>query len=300
LWQLHLRQECARASFSLPILVKPQIALTAAIVLSSVSRLVAGEPDVPLSPGFRSADRQFTNSAPYSSEIEIRRHFGYAVPFPAYALSQEKFRTLVPSDTSTNRTWGLLIWISPEDGARVPEAILSEAQSHQLLCVSAYKSGNNRHPLDRFRLALDAVFNVCQEHRIDRTRIYVSGFSGGSRIASMLGVGYGDLFSGTLSICGVNYYRMTRGAEGEEYPGTYLPAPGALARARKAGRFVLITGETDPNRPSTHVLAEKGFKQDGFRNVLVQEVPGMGHAVPGPSDIRKALDFLENRPDKNK
>ena len=243
----------------------------------------------------KASDRRFTNSAPYSSEAEIQRHFGYAVPFPNYDLALEKFRTLIPADYETNRAWGLLVWISPEDEARIPSDLAAEAQSRQMLLVSAYKSGNGRHPLDRFRLALDGVCNICREYRIDRTRIYVSGFSGGSRIASMLGVAYGDLFSGTLCICGVNFYLATRSSGGENNPATYVPADGALARARKIGRFVLMTGETDPNRSSTHLVAEKGFKQEAFKNLLVLDVQGMGHAIPKREELRHAMEFLENR-----
>jgi predicted esterase len=159
--------------------------------------------------------------------------------------------------------------------------------------VSAYKSGNDRHPLDRFRLALDATCNMCRTYRIDRRRIFIGGFSGGARIASMLGVAYGDVFTGTLCVCGVNFYRALRSPEGEEYPATYSPDPGAWARAKQVGRFVLITGETDPNRRSTKCLAESGFKRDGFKNVRYLEVPGMGHATPDLGLFKSALEFLE-------
>ena len=238
-------------------------------------------------------DRQFTLEAPYGSAAEITRHFGYKVPLPEYDLKGEKFRVIVPEDYSTNATWGLLVWISPENEAYVPESWKAELARHRLLLVSAYKSGNDRHPLDRFRLALDATCNICRNYRIDRQRIYVGGFSGGARMASMLGVAYGDIFTGTLCICGVNFYRSLRSPEGEEYQATYAPDPGAWARAKKVGRFVLVTGETDPNRPNTKYLAESGFKRDGFKRVLYLEVPGMGHAMPELPVLGRALDFLD-------
>lgn len=241
-------------------------------------------------------ERQFTNSAPYSSAQEIARHFGYTVPLPAYDLKLEKFRIIVPEAEGTNRSWGLLVWISPENEARVGEDLRAQLAAHRMLLVCAYKSGNDRHPLDRFRLALDATCNMCRMYRVDPKRIYVGGFSGGSRIASMLAVAYGDLFDGTLCFCGVNYYRPVRDAQGQEYPGTYDPDPGALARARMAGRFVLVTGENDPNRLNTKFLAENGFKRDGFKNVLYVEVPGMGHALPGATVLKQTFDFLEKIP----
>ena len=238
-------------------------------------------------------DRQFTDLAPYASATEITRHFGYAVPLPDYDLKVEKFRLVLPKGYSTNATWGLLVWISPENEAHVPKDLSAELASHRLLLVSAYKSGNDRHPLDRFRLALDATCNMCRKYPIDRKRIFIGGFSGGARIASMLGVAYGDVFTGTLCVCGVNFYRALRGPQGEEYPATYSPDPGAWARAKQVGRFVLITGETDPNRRSTKLLADSRFKRDGFKNVRYEEVPGMGHATPEAGVFRRALDYLE-------
>jgi len=237
-------------------------------------------------------EHQFTNSAPYGSAKEIARHFGYSVSFPEYDLKVEKFRLFVPSGDTTNGAWGLLVWISPENEAHVPEALALELAPHRLLLVSAYKSGNDRLPLDRFRLALDGTCNICRKYPVDRKRIYVGGFSGGSRIASMLGVAYGDIFTGTLCVCGMNFYRSLRSPKADEYPAVYAPDPGAWAQAKQAGRFAFITGETDPNRLNTSVLAQNGFRRDGFKNVLYVEVPGMGHAMPDRQVFRRALDYL--------
>jgi predicted esterase len=242
------------------------------------------------------SDAQFTDLAPYGSAAEITRHFGYKVPLPDYELKQEKFRLIVPEEYSTNAPWGLLVWISPGDDAYVPDGWERELTRHRLLFVSAYKSGNERHPLDRFRLALDATCNVCRKYAIDRQRIYAGGFSGGGRIASMLGVAYGDILTGTLPICGVNFYRALRSPEGEDYPAAYTPDPGAWARAKQVGRFALVTGEKDPSRPNTKCIAQSGFKRDGFKNVLYFEVPGMGHAIPDAAVLKTALDFLDGKP----
>lgn len=199
--------------------------------------------------GARDETQQFTNSAPYGSAAQITRHFGYTVPLPAYDVASERFRVILPKNEETNQALGLLVWISAENNARVSEDLVAQLAAHRLLLVSPLKAGNDRHPLDRFRLALDGACNMCRLYPVDTKRIYVGGFSGGSRIASMLGVAYGDLFAGTLCICGVNFYLDVRGPGGEQYPGTFIPDPGALARAKQVGRFALITGETDPNRP---------------------------------------------------
>lgn len=244
----------------------------------------------------KSPSLQFTQTAPYSDATNLTRHFGYAVPLPEYSLTNESFQVLIPESYSTNGSWGLLVWISPSDDPAIPADWQAELLTHQLLVVSAHRSGNERHPLDRFRLALDATCNMCRRYQVDRRRIYIGGFSGGARLASMLGVAYADIFTGTLCICGVNYYRDVAGIGGQYYPGTFAPDPGLLLLGKRSGRFVLVTGEHDQNRENTQRVSSFGFKRDGFRNVFYLEVPGMNHALPAAAVLRIALEYLANEP----
>jgi predicted esterase len=243
-------------------------------------------------PGPDPQEVQFFDRAPYSDATNIARHLGYTVELPPYSLTNETFRVVVPPGSSTNATWGLLVWISPNDKSTFPSDWQSELSKRGVLFVSALHSGNSRHPLDRFRLALDATCNVCRRYNVDRRRVYVGGFSGGARMASMLGVGYGDIFTGTLCVCGVNFYTDLPISGGKFYPGTFVPDPGALLRAKRSGRFVLLTGEQDQNRENTKSASMHGFKREGFRHVLYLEVPGMGHAMPNAQVFAQALDYL--------
>jgi dienelactone hydrolase len=235
---------------------------------------------------------QFVQRAPYSDTTNITRHFGFTVEMPAYEVTNELFRVLVPTAYATNGSWGLLVWISPADDASIPVDFQAELEVHKLLFVGAQKSGNHRHPLDRFRLALDATCNMCRRYPIDRRRIYIGGFSGGARMASMLGVGYADIFTGTLCVCGVNFYADVAGPGGKYYPGTFVPDPGVLLQGKRKGRFVLLTGENDENRENTQRVLTSGFKREGFRHVFYLEVPGMSHTMPPAKTLGKALDYL--------
>jgi predicted esterase len=235
---------------------------------------------------------QFLDRAPYSDATNIARHLGYTVELPPYSLTNESFRVIEPSTAETNKPWGLLVWISPNDNAAIPQDWQLELNRRGLLFVSAVHSGNSRHPLDRFRLALDATCNMCRRYNVDRRRIFVGGFSGGARMASMLGIGYGDIFSGTLCVCGVNFYLDLPVSAGKYYPGTFVPDPGALLRAKRTGRFVLVTGELDENRENTKSASRNGFMREGFHHVLYLEVPGMGHAMPESQTFAQALDYL--------
>ena len=235
---------------------------------------------------------QFSLAAPYSSDQDIAQRFGFRIALPEYDVAREKFRLMLPASYSTNSLWGLLVWISPGDDAYVPPDWGPELASHRLILISPYRAGNDRHPVDRMRLALDATCNICRKFRIDRKRIIVGGFSGGARIASMIGVAYGDIFPGTLSICGVNFYKHVASAKGEYFLSSYIPTPPALLAAQKNGRFVLLTGENDPNQDNTKSIYERGFKREGFVNVQYIEVPGMQHALPEPGTLSRALDYL--------
>jgi predicted esterase len=257
--------------------------------------LVSAEPeDTADRAGPEQQDVKFTQTAPYSDATNITRHFGYTVELPAYAITNESFRVFIPRTYSTNGSWGLLVWISPSDDPVIPFDWKQELKNRELLFVSARDAGNGRHPLDRFRLALDATCNLCRRCRVDRKRIYIGGFSGGARMASMMGVAYADVFTGTLCVCGVNFYKDVALAGGKYYPATFVPDPGVLLLSKRS-RFVLLTGEYDENRENTKSLSMSGFKREGFRNVLYLEVPGMGHSMPDVQVLRQALDYLAGK-----
>ena len=243
--------------------------------------------------GFEERDIQFTQAAPYSDVTNLVRHFGFRVDMPEYSITNESFRLFTPRAASTHERRGLLVWISPSDEPLIPADWKGELERREILFVSAHHSGNLRHPLDRFRLALDATCNICRQYAVDRRCIYIAGFSGGARIASMLGVAYADVFTGTVCICGVNFYKDVAVAKGRYYPATFVPDPSVLLLGKQSSRFVLLTGEHDENRENTQSTFNE-FKREGFRHVVCFEVPGMSHAMPPGKTLGEALDYLRH------
>ncbi len=142
-------------------------------------------------------------------------------------------------------------------------------------------------------MAVDASLNLRDLYNVDGRRVYVSGFSGGARVASMLGVAYGEMFSGTVSFMGVNFYTDTRAPDGKTYPLDYIPDDQVLELAKKFCRYAFVTGSKDPNRPNTLGVLENGFKKEGFANAQVFDIPGQGHAPPAAEWLKKALDYLD-------
>lgn len=238
-------------------------------------------------------DVRFRDAAPYASAVEVRRRLG-TPPNPApFSLSNETFRLMVPTNYSTNRVWGLLVWISPADTPRIPDDWRALFESRNLIVVSPNRSGNSRHLLDRFELALNTVWNAQRMYRIDPNRIFVAGFSGGGRVASMLGIGYSDLFRGTIAVCGVDFYLPVSAGAGRIFPATYVPTTIEVERAKQSHRFALVTGEKDPNRLNTAMIFQEGFRKNGFAAATFLDIPGMGHAIPSAEKIAPAFDFLE-------
>ena len=89
-----------------------------------------------------------------------------------------------------------------------------------------------------------------QRFNVDPRRVYISGFSGGGRVASCLGVAYADIFSGAMPFMGVNFYRDVPAPHGKKFRLNYLPHKDLLAIAKKDGRFVLVTGSDDLTAPA--------------------------------------------------
>lgn len=244
-------------------------------------------------PGKRSEIR-FTESPVQSSDDnQVRYRMMAAETPPPYDVSKEAFEILVPESYRETEPHGAFIWIHSGDAPTIPPSWEAVLARHRLIFIGARNSGNRRNIFDRIRLAIDANHNLRQRFRIDGRRVYVSGFSGGSRVASMLGVAWGDMFSGTICCMGVNFYTDISAPDGKIYGLSYLPDEKLLPAVKQACRFSLVTGSKDFNLANTRGAYENGFQKEGFRHVQFLEVPGHGHQPPPADWLEKAIQFLD-------
>ncbi len=241
---------------------------------------------------------QFSESTIQASDpMQVRYRLMAADEPPPYDISKETFEILLPKDWKKDEAYGLFLWIHSGNSPAIPkewEAILAK---HRLIFVGARNSGNKRNIFDRIRLAIDANHNIRQRYNIDGRRVYVSGFSGGSRVASMLGVAWGDMFSGTICCMGVNFYTDIEAPDGKVYGLNYIPNETLLPVVQRACRYSLITGEKDFNLANTKGAFESGFEKEGFQNVHYLEVPNHGHQPPPAEWMEKAILFLDEGKD---
>lgn len=241
-------------------------------------------------------DVTFEKSPPHCDADELKARFHSTENAGPWDVTKEKFKVWIPKSYAHDAKWGLFVYVNADDSANIPSGYEAVLEKHKLLAISAYKSGNERNFFDRFRLAIDANFNMSGRFNIDGNRVYLSGISGGGRTASMVAVAYADLFSGAIPFCGVNFYTPIPGDPGKAWPPSYIPCGPALKIAKSSGRYVLVTGEKDMNLKNTRAVYDYGFKKEGFKHATVIEVPGMGHTAPPPETFDKGLDFLDKPP----
>jgi dienelactone hydrolase len=231
-----------------------------------------------------------------ATEVKFRMH---SLEDPGTMdLAKDKFQIIVPATYRHSERWGVFIWIAPGDAPAIPaewEAVLA---ARKLLFVGAFKAGNPRNIFDRIRLAIAANTGMRERFNVDPRRVYVSGFSGGARVASMVGVAFADMFTGALPFMGVNFYEDVALADGKTQGADFIPDDAVLAIAKKSCRYALVTGEKDFNRAGTMAVFEQGYRKQGFAAVTYLEVPGTGHAMPAAAWLERGLEFLDTGKDR--
>ena len=170
---------------------------------------------------------------------------------------------------------GLLIYISPKPGARIPEAWQQTLERNNLTWVAAENSGNEIHVARRVGMAILAITLAKQHLPIDISRVILSGFSGGGRVASMMMPIYPELFAGAAFICGANPL--------------LLSTPESISQL-KSKPMVFVTGTEDFNLDDTQ-MAITTYQQAKLPVDLLL-VKGMGHTLPDATDLEPALQWI--------
>lgn len=223
----------------------------------------------------------------------FRFQFGGDLTSWDYDLSDERFSVYVPADYDPEGDpYGVIVWISPFDDGQIPPQLRRALDERHLIWISPDNAGNSRHLFPRAGLALDAALNMERFYNVDADRIYLSGLSGGGRMAAMLAVDYPDVFAGGYPIIGVTAYMQIRL---ETTPGLFVPMypPPSDDMLRRAKRqpFVIMTGSGDFNREECRLTAE-AYEREGFRELHFLDIDGMGHEMPSPENFARGLDLL--------
>jgi len=208
-------------------------------------------------------------------------------------LVHEKFAVYVPAHAPPHG-YALLVFVPPWQDVSVPPHWISALDRHGTIFVSAANSGNAADVLDRREsLALLAAQNIMRRYPVDPQRVYIGGFSGGSRVALRLALGYPDLFHGAL---------LDAGSDPIGDAQIPLPAAALFRQFQDATRLVYATGQHDDDNLDKDVHSRQSMKDWCVFHLDTVAMPGAEHELADTSAMNRALDALlkptQPNPDK--
>jgi pimeloyl-ACP methyl ester carboxylesterase len=221
------------------------------------------------------------------SPIGAARVFGYLhdqsqqLPEQSIDLANEHFEIYVPNGDPPAEGYGLLVFIPPWDEPKVPMQWREVLDRFHLIYVSADRSGNDFDMLfRRLPLALHEYENVAARYKLNPERIYVSGFSGGSRTAMRAALSYPDVFHGAILNSGSDPYGDS---------GISVPPADLFRLFQQRSRVVLVSGTLDliidardaAMLDSTHRLCVEGVDTQPMHDVehALMRGPMLQHAI---------------------
>jgi predicted esterase len=191
---------------------------------------------------------------------------------------QISWQVYLPSG-ETAGTPGVLVYVSPMDSGEIDPRWRAVMDRRNLIYISANDMGNEIPTIRRMVMANLAVNALAQGHVFDTHRIFVSGFSGGGKVASLLATQYPEVFTGAIYICGVYSWKE------EQTPN--------IGRVLE-NRFVFLSGSKDFNRMQTRRIQQR-YIAAGATHTRLIIVPGMAHRLPDADYLTEALLFLDGQ-----
>ena len=183
----------------------------------------------------------------------------------------------VPESYTPDRPAGLMVFISPNNSGDIPSRWKSVLDEHNVIWISARGSGNQTIVTRRALFALLAANVASRDYRINKDRVFVSGFSGGSKVAGMVAAEYPHIFKGAIFMGGIIPL--------EDHP----PRKYTVFRHN---RFVFISGMDDHARDSTRRV-HRQYIDIGVLNSELIEIAGVGHKRPEPRFLESAIVYLD-------
>lgn len=222
-----------------------------------------------------------------------------------YPFQNEEFFVYVPRGYEKRKSpYGLVVNINavPLIGV-MPDGWQAVLDKRNLLFISPFYAGNDRKEIDRTSLAVLSALLMKRDFDIDPKRIYISGLSGGARMACITAFLQSDIFKGTIQSCGANFVKPIkfphgRGLDtmGNPYVFKFYNNLDEISKAKERVKFSLITGPSDFRRFEVLAIYDQGFSKENYKCKLF-DIPEMGHENCTPATLEKVLDYLDGKTD---
>jgi pimeloyl-ACP methyl ester carboxylesterase len=196
---------------------------------------------------------------------------------PDYDSIKQTYELYVPSRKSAKSLLPLVLFLSPGNDGGTGKSFARLAQARGWLYAAPANAGNDCPPRRRIRIILDVLDDLRRHFPVDPDRTYITGFSGGGRIAGAIAFALPELFGGIIPVCAGGF-----------------PRDESWLRQRVVERLsvALVTGATDFNRGEVERLRGPFLKDVGVRT-RVWTVAGMGHAMPDEKNLTGPVNWLE-------
>jgi hypothetical protein len=277
--------------------------------IALVMPLFAAAADMPVGRAGLQRDAVFADYSPLSGSMELARRLlsplnamrvsqelarsGQAAREQSIDLAHERFAVYVPGQMPPHG-YALLVFVPPWQAATVPPPWTSVLDRHGMIFVSASNSGNAADVLDRREpLALLAAYNIMRRYRVDPDKVYVGGFSGGSRVAMRMALAYPDLFHAAL---------LDAGSDPIGSAQIPLPPADLFRQFQDSTRLVYATGQHDDGNLDKDVHSRDSMQAWCVFHLDTVAMPWAGHDLADPATLNHALDALlepvKSDPDK--
>lgn len=200
-------------------------------------------------------------------------------------IGDAQFDVFVPRSPPPTRGYALLVWIPPQDAYRAPMDWMPALEAHGMIYVSPRGAGNDEVVFDRrMPLALHAAHGIAARYPVDPERVFVGGFSGGSRTALRVALAFPDVFRGALLNAGSDVIGSAR----------LTPPPVELMQAfQSRARLVYVTGAHDlPNRRAD-AASQASAREFCVQQIHRHSMGSRGHATPDRRTFQRVLAWLD-------
>jgi hypothetical protein len=194
-----------------------------------------------------------------------------------YDSPKQRYQLYVPAAPKKPDAWPLVLFISPGDKPAGLASWKAVCDKEGVLFCSPYAAGNAVPAGPRTRIILDVLDDVRRQFPVDPDQTYLTGFSGGGRMACAIGFALPECFGGIAPVCGTNPLSKL----------AYL-----RHRAEERLSLAFITGEKDFNRKENEDFMHPWMKEVGVRSKL-WIVPKMGHEVPTDKVMADVYAYLK-------
>jgi len=204
---------------------------------------------------------------------------------------------VVPETYQPDRPHGIVIYISPGNNKGLPKTIRRHLADQQLIGAAFSNAGNKVRTVIRQTLAVQTGRLLKEHYTIDPMRVYITGYSGGGRVASTTMLMWAYEFSGGFPMGGANPCEPMLFVDGKnktyETRGRWRrPDEKLLEYARQYGRYVFIAGEKCFNRRQCEMICE-GYQKIGYQHVAFRMIPGVGHKAAPADLVLESLETLD-------